>query len=1059
MIIERIKQLHADNFLSASDITKGLNYYRGYIRYQGRKGGFDGSISLLFDVESESSYDIYKVKIKLKNQVTEAVSCSCPMFRRTNSCKHLAATFIYGYNEIIKNSLSDEQIAENILSLFYQERKEKRNYHRELKLNIAMTFGHGYEGPIVSLDMKIGWNKMYNLNNKIRKFYDVYSGNSESLFFGKEFTYNRTDYYFNDKDKKLLDFLQIVKSMNENNYYRGQNALLTLQGKNIEDFFKLMDDREYVIYEFGTFYGVRRENPYNISLTKKGNDYHFTIDYSKNIHNLNNRYVIKDNELYEVPNEILKLKSAMRDYDLDTLVFPEEKLEKFSKGLLKEVKDTIKLDDTVKDSVIITAHPSAKIYFDFHYDRIVCNIKLLYRDKEIEYFDKTPDILRDTDYEDEIIDTLLMYGFKVEDNSIYLDDIDDIGIFFEENLDKIGQKYEVYTSQKMKETSVKKNISVISSFGIGQDNIMTYKFAIDGINNDEIVNVLDEIKRKRKYYRLKSGDIINLSENNSLEELNGLIDNMNLDDSSIREGNGIIPKYKAIYLDSLKDRYSIIKTDNLFDKLIENFKSYRDCSLDVSLKDKKILRDYQLVGVKWLYNIYKCGFGGILADEMGLGKSIQTICFLKEVLKEKKDAKILIIAPTSLIYNWKHEFDKFGSELKYKVIGETKAKRKKELEELDDTNILITTYGLIREDHEIYENINFEVIVIDEAQNIKNNNAQMTKIIKKLNSNAKFALTGTPLENSVLELWSIFDFIMPGYLASLLNFQRKYVIRDIDEESIKKLDTLKEQIRPFILRRKKKDVTPDLPDKIENNIYLELTDEQKKLYVAELEKTKRELDELLETEGFVKARFQILKLLGKLRQICIDPSIIYENYKGGSVKINELVPLMKQIIANGHKVLLFSSYKTAIDIVNRELTNNDISCYVIDGSVSSKKRIELVNNFNSDDTNVFLITLKAGGTGLNLTSADVVIHLDLWWNPQVENQATDRAHRIGQKNSVEVIKLVCKGTIEERILELQEKKKVLSDNLIEGEDVDQNIISKLTEKDIKRLLSMDNEDI
>ena len=210
----------------------------------------------------------------------------------------------------------------------------------------------------------------------------------------------------------------------------------------------------------------------------------------------------------------------------------------------------------------------------------------------------------------------------------------------------------------------------------------------------------------------------------------------------------------------------------------------------------------------------------------------------------------------------------------------------------------------------------------------------------------------------------------------------------------------------------------ELPDKIENNIYIDLTKKQKKIYLAELEKTKKKMEELFENGVFEKSRIEELKLLTRLRQICIDPGMIYENYKGGASKIQELIPMIKEVISNEHKILLFSTYKTAIDIVNRELTNNDISCYVIDGSVSSKKRMELVEKFNNDNTNVFLITLKAGGTGLNLTSADVVIHLDLWWNPQVENQATDRAHRIGQKNTVEVIKLICKGTIEERILEL-----------------------------------------
>jgi len=273
------------------------------------------------------------------------------------------------------------------------------------------------------------------------------------------------------------------------------------------------------------------------------------------------------------------------------------------------------------------------------------------------------------------------------------------------------------------------------------------------------------------------------------------------------EAENITEFFRRVYdfLDSVKkEKYHIIKTNNLFDELIKNFNTYKKENISLSKKDKEILRDYQITGVSWLYNIYKCGFGGILADEMGLGKSIQLIYFIKEILKEKKDAKILIVAPTSLIYNWKNEFDKFGSELKYKVFAENKEKRKFELEHLEDTNILITTYGLVRQDKEEYLNMNFELIAIDEAQNIKNANAGMTKVIKELKGNTKIALTGTPLENSVLELWSIFDFIMPGYLTNLTNFSRKYNIKDVSEDNIKALNTLNKQIKPFILRRKKK---------------------------------------------------------------------------------------------------------------------------------------------------------------------------------------------------------------------------------------------------------------
>ena len=350
-------------------------------------------------------------------------------------------------------------------------------------------------------------------------------------------------------------------------------------------------------------------------------------------------------------------------------------------------------------------------------------------------------------------------------------------------------------------------------------------------------------------------------------------------------------------------------------------------------------------------------------------------------------------------------------------------------------------------------------MVIDEAQNIKNNMAGITKVVKKINATTKFALTGTPLENSILELWSIFDFIMPGFLSSLTKFQTKYKIKDFDEQSEELLANLSKQINPFILRRKKKDVYEELPDKLINDIYIDLLDEQKKLYVAELEKVKDEMENIIHDDGISKARFLILQLLTKLRQICIEPSIVYDDYNSGSNKIDTLLNITNEYINNGHKILIFSSFKTALNIVRDKLSKAKIKNYMLDGSVPSKNRIEMVDNFNAnDDVKVFLIMLKSGGTGLNLTSADVVIHLDLWWNPQAENQATDRAHRIGQKNTVEVIHLITKGTIEEKILELQNKKRVLSDKLIDGEKRDQNILANLTESDIKHLLSYENND-
>lgn len=1017
-----------------------------------------------FKVESESDYINYEIEIRTRKGEIIGTHCTCPRYYARSMCKHIAACLINYQDDIFYENTEEKayNYSLEILKEFYTSPKKGTiNLKKQLNLTVEMSFAYNpyYKNTDIALKFKIGEDKLYSLNNKLSNFMKCYETGNGVTEFGKNFLYEKDKYYFNPVDEAIIKYLH---SLYKNNPYYNYREL-SISHDMFKDFAKLLENKPFTLSPGDNeriITKISNQNPIKMNLYKELENYCLSPDKSSvDYITPDFMYAIKDNTLYCIPDKVNKILTLMKQSKLESLKFKENDLELFANGVLGVVKDNVEVDSSLEDKITIGVKPKISIYLDLKGNLIICTLKLKYGEKELKYFDETKDIIRDNELESIVINDLIFQGFKVDNKQIYMDDLDIIGEFLESGIITLAEKYEVFTSNKIKETNIIKEPTVKSKFSIGKNNILKYEFDLGNINNEEIINILDSMKNKKKYYKLKSGDIINIENSSDLKELESLIDDMDLTNKDLKNGTGEIPKYRAIYLDSIKkEKYHIISTNNLFDELIENFLSFKNKEIKLSKKDESVLRDYQLIGVKWLYNIYKCGFGGILADEMGLGKSVQLIYFIKQILKEKQDAKILIVAPTSLIYNWKNEFDKFGIELKYKVFAENKKRRKEELDNLKDTNILITTYGLIRQDQEQYKEIDFELIAIDEAQNIKNANAQMTKVIKSLHSSSKIALTGTPLENSVLELWSIFDFIMPGYLANLLTFSHKYNIKDVESEDLKSLSDLNKQIKPFILRRKKKDVVKELPDKIENSIYIELSKEQKKLYVAQLEKTKKEMDEIIENEGFKKGSFKILQLLGKLRQLCIDPRIIYEDYEGGSSKIEHLISLTEEIIKNGHKILLFTSYKTALDIVNREFTNQGISTYVIDGSVPSKKRMELVEKFNKDDTNVFLITLKSGGTGLNLTSADVVIHLDLWWNPQVENQATDRAHRIGQKNTVEVIKLVCKGTIEERILELQNKKKILSDTLIEGEDRDQNILSKLTEKDIKRLLSLDNEE-
>ncbi len=1013
---------------------------------------------LTYLVQSENySLRRYYVEIHLCRNEIEDVDCNCPQFASWGTCKHVAACLLKYREDEVDPQEKKLSISKEILNVFYPPREEEYSIKKELHLEVGLTFNENYYESVVQVDLKIGMDKLYSLNNKLSTFLTIYEEGEQSLTFGKNFVYSPKNHYFSLTDEKIINYL--VRLSHSNLYFNFRHLTFSLE--EFSYFLDLLEEKKFSITGYGEINKIEKENPIQLSLEKKDKYYKLAF-LNQEVDFLTNdcHYMVKDHILYVLPPKSSRVISLMQTNHLHDIEFKEENLEVFKKGLLPVIQKNLILDETLEGEIVLGVKPIPKIYFDLEKEQVCCHLKFAYQEKIIDFFEEETSIVRDRDEENRVLQDLLSLGFERYQNCLYLLDWDLIGAFLDHSLALLATRYEIFTSDKMKETKIVKNNTIRSHFGIGQDQVLTYDFDLGEIKESEIVSILEELENNKKYYRLKSGDLLDLTQNEDLKTLGHLVKDLGLSSKEIKNGKGEIPKYRAIYLDLLKkERYPMIQTNNRFDLLVEQFNTYKNLSLSLSLQDKKVLREYQELGVQWLYHLYKCGFGGLLADEMGLGKSIQLIYLIKLILKEKSDAKILIVAPTSLIYNWSQEFSKFGSEINYKVFAESKEKRKQELEALENVQVLITTYGLIRQDQEQYLNMNFEVIAIDEAQMIKNAEAQMTKILKKLKANCKFALTGTPLENSVLELWSIFDFILPGYLTHLSGFQRKYQVKDVDQESLMVLEQLKTQIRPFLLRRKKEDVVKELPPKIENNISIDLNQDQKKLYKASLEKVKKEMEEILENEGFKKGNFKILQLLTRLRQICIDPTLVFKDYSGGSSKIDQLLEITKGIIENGHKILLFTSFKSALEIVEKKFQENHISTYLIDGSVPAKKRMELVTRFNEDATNVFLITLKAGGTGLNLTSADVVIHLDLWWNPQVENQATDRAHRIGQTKTVEVIKLICKGTIEERILELQTKKKILSEKIIEGKDRDANIFSQLTEKDIKELLTLDQESL
>ena len=514
---------------------------------------------------------------------------------------------------------------------------------------------------------------------------------------------------------------------------------------------------------------------------------------------------------------------------------------------------------------------------------------------------------------------------------------------------------------------------------------------------------------------------------------------MNLSSAQFTRGTIDIPAYRATYLDQLsKTSILDIQAEENFRHLIRNIKDIEDIEYTIPQEIEPILRPYQKKGFRWLYALKENHLGGLLADEMGLGKSIQIISLLS-AWKDRKRA--LIVCPSSLVYNWANEINKFMPNMHYTMVSGFANIRKELIRTSLENDILITSYDALKRDIDVYRTMEFSCQVIDEAQYIKNASTLAAQSVKAINSRFRIALTGTPIENRLSELWSIFDFILPGFFGSYQKFRTNYelpIVRDQDEFLEAELQKM---VTPFILRRRKKDVLHDLPDKIEDIYFGQLEDEQKNLYEARVQHLKLMLRKQSDEE-FKENKIAVLAELTRLRQLCCDPHLIYDNYKGNSAKKELCLDIVENAIEEGHKILLFSQFTSMLDTLTQEFDKKGIRYHKLVGSTPQKERAEMVESFQTDNIPIFCISLKAGGTGLNLTAADIVIHYDPWWNTAVENQASDRAHRIGQTNVVNVFRLIIKDTIEERIIQLQKEKSNLADRILSGEGVSSATLSR-----------------
>ena len=572
------------------------------------------------------------------------------------------------------------------------------------------------------------------------------------------------------------------------------------------------------------------------------------------------------------------------------------------------------------------------------------------------------------------------------------------------------------------------NPNITLDISQSRNGYMSMKLNIEGVDSNEYRELFSSYKNNNRLYRMKNGAYLDLKDND-LEQAFKLIDILNIYNDF---DNMKIPNNKAIYLEKLieDEDLSFVNGSKYVSNVIKKFDKVKSKNYEIPKDLNATLRDYQVSGFEFFKTLSDYQFGGILADEMGLGKTIQTIAFLLS----NKDKKSIVITPTALIYNWKNELEKFAPTLKVGLLHAAKSEREKILDNIDNYDVILTTYTTYKNDIDKYKNINFDYCIIDEAQNIKNPDAIITKAIKNVNAKVRFALTGTPIENNLMELWSIFDFIMPGYLYNKSKFKSIFVNND------KNIIELKNLIKPFILRRTKKEVITELPDKIEQKIIIDLEKEHKRAYKGYVNLITRKIKENNQDN------ITVFSYLTKLRQLCLSPELMVKNYQGRNSKLDVLINIIND--SSDEKILVFSQFTKVLEVIGKRLNEENILYSYLDGKASAKDRVKLVEEFNTNNNKVFLISLKAGGTGLNLTSANIVVHFDPWWNPAVEDQASDRAHRIGQKNVVNVIKLIAKGTAEERVINLQETKKELIEDVINGNLDNSSTLKNLSKDDI-----------
>ena len=1014
--------------------------------------------------------NIYGVTIGFGEDEQITHSCNCPAHAKyPGACKHVVATllFIADYQQradALENLGWEDQTAYKIIEYFRKREYRKltpQYFHLALQVTVNEPLKSRQSKAFVGL--YAGSSKMYKVSNTKKFIQDYY--NHKEIRLGKEFRYIPEECQFEPTSAAVLAYLTEIYEIQETlgkTYYSNlfnrqelvvsQNMLCKLlrlaEGLHCDIILrdKKMENMEIMCSNPKLSMELQMEDEV-LSLHDMGQEPIISICEDGSILCYQGCIYLPDMEFLANLRPFFTTLFGKKQSELE---FRGENMGSFIEKVLPVIKKTmnIQVPEKIKDHYIVE-QLQPKLYFDIDRSRqrpvLVARMIFAYGEHEVNPLQDEQKgsyiLVRDREEEEQLLRLMYDKHFSVRREQFVLTKEDEIFQLMTEGMQDLCRQFEVFYSKEYKANSIKKVGMLSAGIRLNTDiNLLEMDVDYGHIPKEELRDFFRSIKLKKKYYRLKSGAFVNLmTEDKQIDELRDL-----LSIGEVTEDNKIAFSQTAVMeVDELLPHTQRITRDAGYKQLLEDLKNPDKTNWELPNGMEDILRPYQITGYRWLCSLAHYGMGGILADDMGLGKTLQTITYVLA----NPGTRTLIVCPTSLAYNWQDEFSKFAPQIATQIISGTPQERADLMQQSTDVPVWITTYPLIRKDVDLYKAQIFDACFIDEAQFIKNPTSLGAKAVKAVQAKHRFALTGTPIENTLSELWSIFDFVMPGFFGRYRQFEECYekpILRDHDSVQMQKL---RRKIRPFVLRRMRKEVLTELPDKIETRRMAEMGAKQRKIYESYLARIQMELagDEENTPGG---NRMQVLAALTRLRQICCHPATFASNYHGGSGKLDLLMEQLPDILEGGHSVIVFSQFTSMLSIIAHELKQRNIPFFYLAGSTSAQERKREVKEFNRGEVKVFLISLKAGGTGLNLTGADTVIHFDPWWNPAVEDQATDRAYRIGQKKKVQVIKYVMKDSIEEKIYELQKRKKQLSDQLIQAGE---SFVTQLTMEEIKEL--------